>query len=245
MPRQNATSGQWGAWHTPCSGPGMEPLLVYHHLVLHGDGHERIQRFVRCPMQPGTVDVRACRSCPQSRGLLWDERLERDVVDCSVVPANETSVVPAIARRSASHGDALGSATIAEAFSPDVLCVAPECTVTATRRMMRDEAVSAVVVVGDDGSTVLGVISTTLLASMAPGDPGLVRDVMTRPLLVPRSMLITRAAAVMAYEGAHHLVVVERGDRLVGILSAIDVLRYLGEAGGSLVPRRTARQRRP
>jgi hypothetical protein len=56
-------------------------------------------------------------------------------------------------------------------------------------------------------------------------------------------MPITRAAAIMAFEGIHHLPVLGWSGSIVGMLSSLDVLRFIGQASGALIPRTTRRSR--
>jgi CBS domain-containing protein len=65
-----------------------------------------------------------------------------------------------------------------------------------------------------------------------------VRDIMM-PLAfsLPESAPVSLAAALMAQEGVHRLPVVSAGDgSVVGIVSALDVLRWLARRDGYLVP---------
>lgn len=222
----------------------MEPLVVHHHLVVQADGSERTRRLVQCPSRCQAIDVRACSQCHHGRGLVWDDRLERDVIDCSLAPLATTSVVPPAARRGVGQGDPLGEATVLEAMSRDVVCVTPECSVGRARRLLEQEGIGAVVVV-DQHAAVLGLVSTTTLTLAHVEDERPTRDVMARPILVAGSLRLTRAAAIMAHLGAHHLVVTDSGARLAGILSTLDVLRHLGQASGSLVTRRPWRVATP
>lgn len=47
---------------------------------------------------------------------------------------------------------------------------------------------------------------------------------------------IAQAAALMAYEGVHRIPVVSSSGDVVGLVSSLDVLRWVGQASGYLVP---------
>jgi signal-transduction protein with cAMP-binding, CBS, and nucleotidyltransferase domain len=47
----------------------------------------------------------------------------------------------------------------------------------------------------------------------------------------------------MAFEGIHRLPVVGASDQVVGLVSSLDVLRWLAQRSGYLVPRTTQQQR--
>ena len=54
---------------------------------------------------------------------------------------------------------------------------------------------------------------------------------------------VAQVAAIMAFDGVHRLPVVgEKGD-VVGLVSAIDVMRWIGRQAGFVIPDSTARQR--
>lgn len=72
---------------------------------------------------------------------------------------------------------------------------------------------------------------------------GTVAEIMTPyALALPARATVLQAAAIMAYEGVHRLVVVEDQD-VVGILTATDVLGWLAREFGWAVPPYTRNQR--
>lgn len=66
-----------------------------------------------------------------------------------------------------------------------------------------------------------------------------VADIMT-PIVfsLPEGATVPQAAALMAYEGVHRAPVVSVDDKVVGIVSSLDVLGWVGKAHGFAVPRR-------
>src|SRR5262249_40757083 len=70
------------------------------------------------------------------------------------------------------------------------------------------------------------------------------REVMSPTVItLHESSNIGQAASLMAYEGVHHLPVVSDRGAVVGILSAIDVLRWLGRQSGYIIPPGPTRRR--
>jgi CBS domain-containing protein len=65
-----------------------------------------------------------------------------------------------------------------------------------------------------------------------------VQEIMTPVVFaLSENVPVTRAAALMAYEGVHRIPVVSfRGD-VVGLLSALDIVRWVAEADGYQLPR--------
>jgi CBS domain-containing protein len=71
-----------------------------------------------------------------------------------------------------------------------------------------------------------------------------VADIMTPiAFALPENASIAQAAALMAYEGVHRIPVVSNSGSVVGLVSSIDVLRWIGQANGYLVPACTKGQR--
>lgn len=69
-------------------------------------------------------------------------------------------------------------------------------------------------------------------------------DLMTpMTFMVDRNATIARASALMAYEGVHRLPVVDDENRVVGLLSAIDILRWIAHEDGYRVPAYTQHQK--
>jgi len=72
--------------------------------------------------------------------------------------------------------------------------------------------------------------------AVSTGDAS-VADVMTpRVLTLPEDAHVGQAAAVMAFEGIHRLLVVTPDGGIAGILSSLDILRWLASDTGFVVP---------
>ena len=52
---------------------------------------------------------------------------------------------------------------------------------------------------------------------------------------LPETATLSRAAAVMAYEGVHQIPVVASDGKVVGIISSLDVMRWLAQHDNYLV----------
>lgn len=117
------------------------------------------------------------------------------------------------------------SITVEEVMAPATIVVGPRATVGRARRIMKLEKVHALPVV-DTFNAPLGVItSTDLLMDHPPGRR--VSRVMTPAVLtIGRNASVAVAARSMRKNRIHHLVVVQAG-RVVGITSALDLLRLL------------------
>lgn len=68
----------------------------------------------------------------------------------------------------------------------------------------------------------------------------LVADVMMcLAFSLPETATLSRAAAIMSYEGVHRIPVVTSDGKVVGLISSLDVARWLAQHDGYLLPDRT------
>lgn len=157
------------------------------------------------------------------------------------------------------------STPVSEAMTHQVVSVPPDLGVEALMALFLERGISGAPVVDPSGSVLGVVSKTDLLrdfvdrgdtlemgspevssggirASLDRGmhveqyEDATVRDVMT-PLAftIPSSASIARASALMALEGVHRVPVVSESGKVVGILSALDVLRWLARSEGYVV----------
>jgi CBS domain-containing protein len=67
--------------------------------------------------------------------------------------------------------------------------------------------------------------------------PRVVAEAMTRAAYtISENAPLTHAAALMAFEGVHRVPVVSEDGRVAGMVTAIDILRWLAQQDGYLVP---------
>ena len=125
--------------------------------------------------------------------------------------------------------------TVAELMQRNVKIVASDTSVAEAIVSLADAHISGMPVVDGTGK-VIGVLSTTdvLAAEAEAGDPGTrqilfentaVRDIMTpRPFTIPPGADVREVARQMLYGDVHRLFVAD-GNRVVGIISATDIVR--------------------
>jgi CBS domain-containing protein len=127
------------------------------------------------------------------------------------------------------------SAPLSLIMARKVTCVRQDLDAGEARARILSRGVSGLPVVDNWGRAV-GVISKTDLVENAIGDGPSgrqVADIMT-PLvfsLTPDDS-IGQAAALMAYEGVHRVVVVDKSGYVVGLVSSLDIARWLGRRAG-------------
>lgn len=159
-----------------------------------------------------------------------------------------------LARRPAAQGTP-DAVPIHLVMPPRVLCVTADVSIESLEGLLLDQGISGVPVVDALGRPV-GVVSKTDLVRehhengadgflldelerparaklgsgvhVVPSSDGTVEDIMTPlPMSLPESASIATAAALMSHEGVHRLPVVSDENRVVGILSAFDLLGWL------------------
>jgi CBS domain-containing protein len=218
----------------------MDPILVRKRRVLDPSAKETIEETVQCPRRSQSVPLSECSKCGHSTGVVVDPRRGLEVVDCDEAPPETTDMIPDWAR--GAPIEKLRSVQVWQVLTPDVLCVTPDTPLDVVRAALDAHAIGAVPVVDADRRP-LGMVSTVDLLRKKLG-ASKASDVMSRTLISAREDLpVVRMAATMAFEGIHHVPVVGSDGTVVGILSSLDVLRFVGQLGGYLVPPQTQRRR--
>jgi CBS-domain-containing membrane protein len=120
---------------------------------------------------------------------------------------------------------------ISSIMTTKVVCARPEMDASLLRTRLLERGVSGAPVV-DDWGRVVGVVSKTdLLEHEVTSERGrkTVGDIMMpMAFTLPVDASIGQAAALMAYEGVHRVVVVDAKGCVAGIVSTLDIARWLG-----------------
>jgi len=240
----------------PCV-PAALPVRACH--TLSGRAPPTVTCSVRCPRQETSVSLDECLECDRCIGVAPTER--GDVVRCIDDVAREVTALEG--RRST--GMLADYVSVSAIMTRDVVCVRTDVSIEALTTLLIESEFGGVPVVGADGDPI-GMVSKTDLIRMAHddetlrattvdartqrhevGEPGLrevdvdlrtVADIMT-PVAFSLSELgsVAQAAAMMACEGVHRLPVVDDGGKVVGILSTIDIARWIAASAGYRVER--------
>jgi CBS domain-containing protein len=191
---------------------------------------------VPCPESLSDVPLRRCVRCPKSAGLRLDPDTKQLVVRCKLSRLGPFSMdeVAADPHRTA------GETCVGEIMTANVISVGLDLPLSTLETLLLDRGLSGAPVVDEDGR-VIGVVSKTdLVRYLASGTGGpedaetkTVGDIMTSvAFCVPVHASVARAAALMALEGCHRLPVVDTARQVVGIVSSLDVLRWLARNEG-------------
>jgi CBS-domain-containing membrane protein len=136
------------------------------------------------------------------------------------------------------YGDpaSAGHHPISGIMTRDVVCVSPGLPLPALAALFAERALRVVPVVDGD-HRLIGLATESDLLRCRDGET--VADIMTRKVLaLPEWTPVAKAAALMAFEGEHCIPVLSTDRRVVGMLSGLDVLRWLAEREGYLLPPR-------
>ena len=185
-----------------------------------------VEATVACPTRGKAVPLSECRHCASSTPFDDDDPLN---VECELDPTRSYESASIIERR------------IRDVASVEVSCALGDCTVRQATLAITGLAIGCLPVVAED-RTVIGLVSAVDLVGATPDAE--IRSVMTRaPVTLAERTTLVRASAIMAFEGIHHVPVVDPQGRLSGLLSSLDILRAVGELGKYMIPRATQRQR--
>lgn len=230
-----------------------QKLVVRTRRIFEGGGAVRVQRSVACPRRATTVALSECEACDAGEEIQL--RNGDGWVGCRAPVPAATSVLPTAARRLLPA--AAERTPVSELMTTDVTCVARDVDIEAFTALCLDRGFGAAPVVDEDGFPV-GVVSKTDLVrerfesagdeAVTAHEPGLDAPAYVAPL--PRATVadvmtpvaytlherdpLSRAAAMMAVEGVHHLPIVGDDGRVVGMLSAFDFARFIARAAAVL-----------
>jgi CBS domain-containing protein len=208
--------------------------------TLAGDGESTTVRSVFCPRRARSMTVEECFACPQYAG-----------VATGAAPALLCQHPSALSRRmpttwfTPSRSD---RTPVREVMTPRVVCVRPEVGVEELEGLLRACRLRALPVV-DEAGVPLGVAGVGDLVNRradasaggaeAGTGPGARHDLVTAgdvmggvALALSETSSVAQAAAFMAFEGVHRVPVVDDEGKVVGILTALDLLRWLAQQDG-------------
>ena len=161
--------------------------------------------------------------------------MEHDVQRCRVYTSNgdlevthtrpyERHAVP----RAPSIADRI---PVSEIMTRDVVCARPDLTVSALTELLVRNHIGCVPIVDEAGKPIGIVTKLDLVERKWPGMTA--ADVMM-PLAITLNQhaTIAHAAAVMSLEDFHHVMVVGPDHALVGVVSTMDVVRWLARNDG-------------
>ena len=186
-------------------------------LHLEAPGTRETRAVVYCPERGETRDLDACLTCERFDHLEIDGQRRAMVMRCHHLgpPSPDAPPTPL--------GDVMGAVA---------LCVRPETHFEEIRKLFIERGVSGAAVVDGRGRPIGMVTKTDLIE---PRRGGRAADLMMPFVFsLPETAPVAQAAALMAAEGIHQLAVVAPDGALLGIVTSLDVMRWLARREGWL-----------
>jgi len=219
--------------------------------VLDAEEAERVQQSVHCPKERGTVGLAACASCPFHHGVRLEDTERASYVRCGFDG-------PHLPKRPAAQG--VATPAVDELMTRSPVCVREDVSSDVLTTIFVERGISGAPVVDADGH-LLGMVTITDLVKDrydqfedADSFAGAVVDGKlwglhvssgagsarrtAGELMTPGAVVITEgrpaseAAALMARHRVKRLPVVDDADRVVGVLSSLDLMRWMGRQAG-------------
>jgi CBS domain-containing protein len=148
-------------------------------------------------------------------------------------------------RRLRTNQSRVAETSVAEVMTSHVLCVSPDVEIGSLASLLVERGISGVPVVNERGLPVGMVSKTDIVRHLyengetQAGDGATVGDLM---LPIAFTLLegasLAHAASLMAWEGVHRIPICSDAGDVIGIVSALDVVRWLSREEG--YPVRTA-----
>jgi CBS domain-containing protein len=191
---------------------------------------------VQCPKKARDVDLEDCLRCSAFRELRLDEGEQHLAVACDAGSLLDGGVEPTTPEVKKSAQEA----TVGSIMTTDVLCVSSELSIGALATLFLDRGISGAPVVDEFGRAI-GMVSKTDLVRYYSDETmnavaAVVGDIMMpMALCLPANESIAKAAALMAFEGMHRVPVANTRGQIVGLVSSLDVLRWMAREHGYIL----------
>jgi CBS domain-containing protein len=229
------------------SHPSDDVTLPIHRVSTElGEGETELRHTVNCPAAQRMVDLDTCEACPHL------ERIQREetgpqALSCS---PRRQSPPPSVGRMfDPLLSPLLAKARVGELMTRDVYCVGEELGAEELAKLFASRKVSGMPVV-DENARLVGVVSRADLLRPSneeedEEDTPLLHPERTHatttelmnifPVVVHEDLSIPHAAAMMAAAHVHRVLVVSKDNTVVGILTTMDVVRWLARKAGYAV----------
>lgn len=196
-----------------------------------GAGHDAAESTVHCPSRDASIPAAECLECADSAGAATGST---DNYLLCTHPAAQQAVLAGLMRQPL-FCSAADRTPLHEVMTRDVLCVMPDLDLGELSGMFLELNIGGAPVV-DASCRPIGVVSKTDLIGGFPAGATVADVMMPVAYTLPESATLSRAAALMAFEGLHRIPVVSSENRVVGVITSLDVARWLAQNDGYIAP---------
>src|SRR5512140_557956 len=200
--------------------------------TIDGSGEMTATMLVHCDARRRSVPLEDCSVCDDCASVHVDPLEEEPYVTCRKGPI--FAMEDTVEERAVPDGD---RTRVWSVMAKRLVCVLPDAKTDLLRDILLERGATGAPVV-DPRGTVIGFVSRAdILRGTWPAPSAMVGEIMT-PLAVTvsESASLAEASALMALEGIHLLPVVNNAaaGNVVGVISALDVLRWFARKCGYL-----------
>jgi CBS domain-containing protein len=229
-----------------------ERLPVRARRISHGNGESESVLTVYCAHRDQSLPLSECGTCEHCRDVRLDPSGRDSFLSCNCPRVRLPEFWGRVVKRLLPA--AAGQTPLSQVMTRVVQCVTPDVSVETLTALLLELGISGVPVVDGEGHPIGMASKTDLIREQHTEGDTLVADVdfesgfhtariaratvadimMPVAFTLEETAPLSYAAALMATEGVHRLPIVGNDGKVVGILSALDVLRWLAEETGSL-----------
>lgn len=210
-------------------------LLAMRILRVVGPRCHTTEATVHCPARARSLPTTECLHCGACEGTLTrpDGRILLRCAHPAAQPARAELMPQPL------FSSVADATPLSEVMTHNVVCVLADLEAHDLIDLLIERDISGVPVV-DGAGWPIGVASKSDLLRGFPSG-ATVADVMApMAFTLCESATLAQAAALMAFEGVHRIVVVSDEGRVVGVVSSLDIARWVAESAGYIEPGSTA-----
>ena len=217
------------------AGRGRDLALMTLEIVA-SDGSMRMLSSVLCPKEQRARPLDECLPCLNSGGPVRDPTATPGFLECR-------GVEPVSHATTRDPGDAEPSVAdrtpVWKVMTRGVVAIRADLSLARARALLLERGIGGAPVVDDDGRPIgmLSVSAIVRAGSDALSPSARVSDLMERRAsTLAEGASVSEAAALLAFEGLQRAAVVSRDGRVVGVVTPLDLIRWLVGQDGLLLP---------
>jgi CBS domain-containing protein len=210
---------------------------------VEGPRHQTIDRSVLCPLVSRSVAASSCRACDRCDAVRFDDP-HGPYVSCKA--ARGPAPLPPLTGQHLPLDSVLAllleHVKVGEVMSHDVVCAEESLDAHQLAELLVRHRFGGLPVVDAEGRP-LGIVSKTDLLREAhetlgwSPPKGPVSELMTQSAFgLPEQASLAQAAALMAFEHIHRAPILSDDGKVVGIVTPMDIARWLAQRAGYAIP---------